>query len=525
MSTRLCVVSMGSKTALALSLALGLSACIAGDGSDGAGTTRPTFEPVRCPADVALVVLIEVTCGVLIVPAHHAEPDRGNLRLFFARMRPDVARPEPAPVLALGGDLGVTPDYETLGRQVPGLGREVIVLDARGTGHSEPSLVCPEVDALPHAPTQVRVDDARTRTDFLEAVTGCRERLVSQGVDLSAFDLTEMAADAEDLRVALGIERWNVMAIGTTARIALEYVRRSPEHIRAAVLDSPEWPGVDPFVESIEATRHAISELSAACSEDVVCRRFTPDFDEDVRTVIRRLDAKPYVADYGEDGQVLFDAGWFLVWLRARMSYIRPPGTFVPHAVAEFARGSQEVLRLQASRLEPDTDDFDCQGYLPNCWTHLVRSFGVYLSVICRDVVPFTDHSSLGGLVDGDPGYQETFGRTPFLDACEAWDAGRGDAAVATRVRSDVPTLVIVGRFDPFGMPPHAEDGMAELTNGYLVVSPVNGHQVTGTEQELPDLCMVRIRDAWLDDPTSAPDTSCIHSVRLDYALPLDWKI
>jgi len=111
------------------------------------------------------------------------------------------------------------------------------------------------------------------------------------------------------------------------------------------------------------------------------------------------------------------------------------------------------------------------------------------------------------------------------VSACGAWDAGRGDPVVATPVRSDVPILVIVGRFDPFGMLPYAKQATSTLSNSTLVVSPVNGHVATGTEQDVPDFCLVRIRDTWLHDPTREPDTACISRLRIDYLLPLDWKL
>jgi hypothetical protein len=90
---------------------------------------------------------------------------------------------------------------------------------------------------------------------------------------------------------------------------------------------------------------------------------------------------------------------------------------------------------------------------------------------------------------------------------------------------SDVPTLAIVGRFDPFGTARDAEQGMAGFAHGYVVVSPVNGHGVTGTEQWVPHLCLVRLRDAWLDDPARPPNTSCIGSDPFDYGLPLDFRL
>jgi hypothetical protein len=166
-----------------------------------------------------------------------------------------------------------------------------------------------------------------------------------------------------------------------------------------------------------------------------------------------------------------------------------------------------------------------CEGFLPSpCETQLVLSFGVYLSVMCRDVVPFTDASSLNDLVAGDPAFQEAYGRSPYLDACSKWDAGVGDPEIATPVHTDVPTLVLVGRFDPFGIPPYARRALYTFGKGALLVSPVSGHQVTGTD-EAPGSCMVLVRDDWLDQPTDEPNASCLGRLHMDFSLPLDWNL
>ena len=195
----------------------------------------------------------------------------------------------------------------------------------------------------------VPVDDPRTRSEFLAAIAACHDRLVSQGTDLSAFDLREMAADAEDLRTA-GNRPMERAKLGTTSRIALSTSAATPTMRVRPCWIAPEWPG---WIRSssVQATRHALAELLAACAASVVCRRLAPHLGRDLDTVLRRLHAKPYVADLGEKRRVYFDAGWLLVWLRARLSGLRPPGTFIPHAIAEFARGSDRVLRMQASRL------------------------------------------------------------------------------------------------------------------------------------------------------------------------------
>jgi hypothetical protein len=143
---------------------------------------------------------------------------------------------------------------------------------------------------------------------------------------------------------------------------------------------------------------------------------------------------------------------------------------------------------------------------------------------MCRDVVPFTDPSSLRDLVADDPAFQEAYGRSPYLDACSAWDGGAGDPEIATPVHTDVPTLVLVGRFDPFGMPPYARRAMSTLGDATLLVSGVSGHQVTGTG-EAPGSCMVLVRDDWLDLPTDEPSASCIDRLKMNFSLPLDWNL
>jgi hypothetical protein len=57
-----------------------------------------------------------------------------------------------------------------------------------------------------------------TRSAFLRggigrrraAIKQCRDQLAATGVDLAAYNSTENAADIADLKVALGIDTWNV---------------------------------------------------------------------------------------------------------------------------------------------------------------------------------------------------------------------------------------------------------------------------------------------------------------------------
>ncbi len=88
------------------------------------------------------------------------------------------------------------------------------MMDRRGTARSLPSLDCPEIDALSADALRVGIDEAGSRTSFLDAVSACRARLTGDGVDVAAYDLSALAQDGIDLRRALGIDTWGISTMG-----------------------------------------------------------------------------------------------------------------------------------------------------------------------------------------------------------------------------------------------------------------------------------------------------------------------
>src|SRR5439155_24217255 len=120
-----------------------------------------------------------------------------TIRLFITKIEPVGGHPAPDPVVILDGDIGSLPEYGGLS---PHFDRVEYVIDPRGSGHSEPSLACPEVERLATSLLAVPIPDQGTRADLTDAVKTCRGRLTGEGIDLSAYTISEMAADVEDLR-------------------------------------------------------------------------------------------------------------------------------------------------------------------------------------------------------------------------------------------------------------------------------------------------------------------------------------
>ena len=145
-----------------------------------------------------------------------------------------------------------------------GQNRDLILLDQRGTGYSEPTLDCPEF---------AEVDEQENPGAL------CYDRLTEEGINLAAYNTQENAADVADLRVALGIEEWDLLGISYGTRLALEVMRRHPEGVHAVILDSPFPPNADTPVDEVYSFIDALTELFADCERGDYCRENYPDLE------------------------------------------------------------------------------------------------------------------------------------------------------------------------------------------------------------------------------------------------------
>src|SRR5574341_373380 len=151
----------------------------------------PIFEPAACLFGIPEGTAPE--CGWLTVPEDRTQPGGRTIRLHVAIFRTLSPNPAPDPIIVLSGGPGTS--ALRLANYVfsVGLGqilgdRDLVIFDQRGTGYSEPGLYCPErIDAVAASLAQdLRGNEARAQE--VDAYTRCRDRLVSEGVDLKAYD-------------------------------------------------------------------------------------------------------------------------------------------------------------------------------------------------------------------------------------------------------------------------------------------------------------------------------------------------
>jgi len=430
-----------------------------------AGLAR--FEPAPCPyAESVIPPNEKVDCGYLVVPEDRATASARTIRLAVAILRSPNPAPVRDPVLYLSGGPGSSA-LDSIGYWIERAAtlrgnRDIILLDQRGTGHSEPNLDCWEFDAV----------FARTRTDVLspeewarlelDTARQCRERLLAEGANLAAYNTAASAADVKDLRVALGIFDWNLYAHSYGTRLALTVLRDYPGGVRSAVLSSPLPPQAAWWEEAAGNADRAFSQLFAGCARDRACATAFPDLQRRAFDIVDRLDDSPLIVTVPDpttgapvaqlvDGQGFLNGGFSAMYESDLIPYL-------PLAVAQVYAGNYAVVEGFAAAL----------GDAP------VR--GMWYSVMCHDEMPFNDPELVAEAVAAHPRYQGFVRYESVQGVCAIWGAGEAGPIENEPVRSDVPVLLLHGAYDPIHPPAWGQLAASTLRNSVFILLPASGH-------------------------------------------------
>ncbi len=457
---------------------------------------QPAFVPGECRFSTSEAA---VECGDLIVPEDREKPDGATVSLHVAVFRSYSPNAEPDPVIYLmggggGNALGMTEYYlRTVGNSIRA-DRDFILYNQRGTHLNEPFLGCPgelafqrELDSQELSREE---EDARSEAFLL----GCRDSLLAQGIDLTMYSSVASAADANDLRLALGYKQVNYYGTSYGTRLALTIMRYYPESVRSVILDSAFPPQVDYPSDVISSFVASVNRIFATCSADATCSNRYPNLEETFYQTIDDLAANPALIVI--DGHtVIVDAE---VFMDAIYMALHPasgvPG--VPFAIHSADQGDLDPLRWAIESLE---------GYSENVAT------GVYFSSLCRDEVGFDSYEhSLEVAANYPSQWADYFELSSFFRTCQFWGAGEADPVENEAVVSDVPALVFAGHFDPITTPEWGQLAAGTLSNSYYFEFPNMGHGVMRA-----DPCALRIGLQFLDDPLNEPDASCLAELTL----------
>ncbi len=463
----------------------------------------PRFEESTCA--FAVLTDLEIRCGYLVVPEDRQEPDNGKeVRIHVATVETDAADAPPDPIVYLDGG----PGGESLDALQFSLGqtwldftatRDMIFFDQRGVGLSTPSLECTETRDL----TFDVIDQDLTGDEYLalefDALTECRDRLIAAGVDLTQYTSAENAADVADLRVALGLDEWNLLGISYGTRLAETVMRDHPEGIRSVILDSTYTPDTDLVESAPRNFARALDVFFTGCERDQACNAAYPNLETRLFDLVDRLDATPITATVRDvftqeryeaviDGQTVLGT----VFQGLYAAEIIP---VLPQMIAELEQGDTTTLALLLTN---------------NLANGAFFSYGMHLSVQCNEEVPFTNETAVVAAAEDDPRLADFFAEASNIGPaiygiCDMWQSGTASPIENEPVTSDLPTLVMAGQYDPITPPEWGVRAAATLPNATYVEFPGVGHGAS-----LSGDCPESIALAFLDNPLAPVDRTCV---------------
>lgn len=358
---------------------------------------------------------------------------------------------------------------------------DLVLYDQRGTGGATPSLECPERDDEVIAAFGSAEPPPNDLYAVSEASLVCRARLEAGGVVFDDYDTAASAADLDELRAALGHERWTVLGISYGSRLALEVMRSYPEGLASVVLDSVYDVTSGGITATIASAERAIGVLVAA----------NPGLDATLEELRVRFNATPWEGEVdlgrGEGPQRFVITGDDLLGGVFTALYDRSLVPLLPGIIAAIAAGDTSVVpTMLVDGVAFSTGAADA----------------MQLSVDCADNAGL----GLAATDDETAVTEERFTTLAALrgPSCLDWDVEPTSPEFNEPVVSDVPALVLAGGYDPI-TPPEGSRAVADrLPNARFVLFPEFAHGVTGN-----DPCATSIQLAFLADAGAPLDTSC----------------
>lgn len=458
----------------------------------GAGASAETIRPRPMFLGTACVmpgispeIAPRIRCGKVAVPRDYERPEAGSFKLAVVVIRASRQPAPPDPVVYISGGPGspltVYADYQARHPYDPG--RDLILVDQRGIGYSEPN-ICPDVAGKLLGPDfAAAASPASDAQDRLKSLfMTCRDSAKARGIDLDDFGTTTTVEDFDRVRQALGIERWNVVGESYGTTVAMTLMARHPDTIRSAVLDSINPPDALMSLWSSRAIE-ARTAFFSMCERTEACAAAYPDLAGLYRQAVDRLERAPLTVPVppwtGWPGnQAALTASLFEVVVAHLLYY---PNNY------------PGLPRMIAAVHDGETHDFgDALAEVLRGGTAM--NFAANAAVDCRERPHFRERLPAGA---------DTLEQLPLYSVCGEW-AGLGPLP-SVPAGTDVPTLVLAGQFDP-NAPPAFSRHVADLIGDHArwIEFPAIGHNVMHFSD-----CGMRIVADFIERPMQAPDASC----------------
>ncbi|MBN2004192.1 MAG: alpha/beta hydrolase [Anaerolineae bacterium] len=457
----------------------------------GCATPAPTPEPVQATLPLEDCQLmsegmtrnIEARCGTLNVPEDPANPAGRQITLAVAVI-PAVSRnPQPDPLFLIAGGPGQSA-IAAYPAMVNGAfydinqDRDLVLLDQRGTGQSNP-MEC----VLPEDEEDIPEEK------IIALYQACAQSL---NADPRLYTTEIAVGDLDKVREALGYDQINLYGASYGTRMALAYLRRHPDRVRAVILDAVVSPDFYIFANAAADGAQALDKMFARCAADAACSETFPDLKTEFAALLAQLEQAPVdlkIPDPVSGEPVSFQM------TRSRFTNMIFNLLYTPELAALLPLNIHAAYR--DGNFAPLIAQATAGGGAGLYW-------GMFYAILCTEDIPqITPEQAARGA--------ETYFGDMFDMAnqvCEAWPRGEYPADQNTPLASDTPVLLLSGEADPITPPQYAETVAQTLPNSLHLIAPELGHGIAMRG------CVPRLLTDFIETASVANlDTACVQDI------------
>ncbi|APQ17149.1 alpha/beta hydrolase [Maribacter hydrothermalis] len=439
----------------------------------------------------------ETIDGILEVPENRQNPDSRTLKLVYKILKAKKADSLKAPIVLLqGGPGGATITMEAFWENNPLRDdRDIVLMDQRGTGESQAN--CTDIGkAMFNILRQDLTQEGEIKA--LDSVfSECKKTMKKNRVDLAGYNSKENAADFEDLRIALGYDKWNLFGGSYGSRLGLTIMRDFPNSVRSSVLASILAPETNFFNATIRNLENSLFSVLELCDQNEDCNNQYPNLKNRLLKTLKKLQTEPLRLDY-EDKAFVLNSQDALILLFMNL-YDRNSISSIPLLINALEKGEPKPLKNAIKNIG------DMYNFI---------NWSMNYSVMVYEELPFYDAAALKKEVKQSTIIEFDSISFALSDKLAAnWHSFRATDFENQPVVSEIPTLIASGGLDHVTPPSNATEALKHLKNGYGILFPDEGHNIMNP-------CFLKIAKEFINNPSQKPNIDC-SSIRK----PIEWDL
>jgi pimeloyl-ACP methyl ester carboxylesterase len=443
----------------------------------------------------------EFTFGYLEVPENRMNPASRSIQIPVYIFKSRSMQPKKDPIIYTVGGPGSSTmrsaQYMNYYKYLDD--RDFILVEQRGTRYSKPHLDCPEWAKAVYESNLPNFNESNSDAHFEKAAQACRDRLTKKGIDLNGYNTNEIAADINDLVNVMNIEKYNLLTLSYSTKIGQVLMRDYPEKIRSVVMDSPLPLEVNYDEESVANLLELINTLLSDCESDANCNAAYPNLKSRFFEYLRETTKNPLEVTVKNPNNGEMETfrlkGKDLTTVFSSISNGMVP--YIPSEIEKLLNGDLRTVQEQLSSLfqGPGTGE----------------GLGMRLSVWCAEEYPFNSQVIIQEETQKYPEVTELQPAVFKQNICQLWSIEKVDDIENEPIKSDIPTLLINGSYDPDTPVKWAQNMIPNLSNSYHVI--FNGW-THGPTTNWSNNCAMQVANAFFNDPRKKPNPACFEKVK-----------